>query len=165
MIKGLDNAQYFKKYYLENAEKFKIYFENYRKNNSEKVKESYKKWKLNNPERHKEANKKYRQNNKLKWNFDISIWRTIRDKNGHCWEELVNFTLQDLKEYLEKLWKPGMSWDNYGKFGWEIDHIIPISLWEFDSYNDREFKQCWALCNLQPLWVEENKKKKARIEN
>ena len=57
---------------------------------------------------------------------------------------------------IENKFKPGMTWNNYGRNGWHIDHIIPISLWEFETPQDREFKQCWALCNLQPLWESEN---------
>jgi len=49
-----------------------------------------------------------------------------------------------------------MNWNNYGKYGWTIDHIIPISWWKFESYEDREFKQCWCLANLQPLWAHDN---------
>jgi len=49
-----------------------------------------------------------------------------------------------------------MTWDNYGRNGWHIDHIIPISFFEFKSVNDTEFKYCWNLNNLQPLWESEN---------
>jgi len=85
------------------------------------------------------------------------------NKNGRYWEKSVNYNLQDLKNHIEKLFKPGMSWENYGE--WHIDHIIPISLWKFESYQDREFKQCWALANLQPLWAEENLIKNNKVEN
>lgn len=60
-------------------------------------------------------------------------------------------------EHLEEQFKSGMNWDNYGK--WHVDHIKPISLFVFTSYEDEEFQKCWALENLQPLWAEENLKK------
>ena len=47
-----------------------------------------------------------------------------------------------------------MSWNNYGK--WHVDHIIPISSFKFESIHDVEFKKCWSLDNLQPLWGSEN---------
>ena len=82
-------------------------------------------------------------------------------KNGYPWESLVGYTLDDLRKHLEDQFQPGMSWDNYGQ--WHIDHIIPVSLWCFEGPDDSEFKQCWALCNLQPLWAEENMKKNNRV--
>lgn len=45
-----------------------------------------------------------------------------------------------------------MTWENYGKNGWHIDHIIPKSFFKFDSQEHPAFKACWALSNLQPLW-------------
>lgn len=59
-----------------------------------------------------------------------------------------------LNQNVEKKFDENMSWNNYGK--WHIDHIIPISWWEYNSKNDREFKQCWGLANLQPLWAKDN---------
>ena len=47
-----------------------------------------------------------------------------------------------------------MTWDNYGE--WHVDHIIPMSSFEFESVEDREFKICWSLKNLQPLWGLDN---------
>ena len=57
-----------------------------------------------------------------------------------------------------------MTWDNYGK--WHIDHIYPISLFDKEkikNYNSQEFKDCWTLKNLQPLWAFENISKGNRI--
>ena len=49
-----------------------------------------------------------------------------------------------------------MTWDNYGKFGWHIDHIKPINTFNItDQYCD-DFKKCWALANLRPLWWKDN---------
>jgi len=55
-----------------------------------------------------------------------------------------------LKNIL-KTFEPWMSWKNYGKDGWEIDHKIPISVFNFTKPEHRDFKRCWALKNLQPL--------------
>jgi len=58
-----------------------------------------------------------------------------------------------------------MTWENYGndKKSWSIDHIKPQSSFNYISVNDEEFKQCWALKNLQPLWHLENIKKSNKI--
>lgn len=73
-------------------------------------------------------------------------------KAGMKWEKLVGYTLEDLIKHLENRFESWMSWDNYGK--WHIDHIKPKSL-----FNINEFKECWALDNLQPLEAHENRVK------
>lgn len=78
-------------------------------------------------------------------------------KNGRRWESLVGYSLKQLMKHIEKRFAPGMSWDNFGE--WHIDHIIPKSLFNYSSVEDIDFKRCWALKNLQPLWAEENIRK------
>lgn len=75
------------------------------------------------------------------------------NKHGKHWEDVVGYTLQQLIDHLEKQFINGMSWNNYGrnKGDWSIDHILPISSFNFESYNDEEFKECWSLDNLRPL--------------
>lgn len=86
-------------------------------------------------------------------------------KNGRPWEELVGYTLEDLRTHLESLFVPGMSWNNYG-YGpdkWHIDHCVPASWFVYSSPNDPAFKECWALSNLQPLWQPDNLSKQHRF--
>ena len=163
-------------YRKNNPEKIKEWKRKWRLNNPTKVKEMKKKWNKNNPtkdnkrkirwaknnpEKQKEISRKSNRKrmlipkNRLNSNISRSIRSSLKsNKNGNHWENLVDYTLQNLLIHLEKQFKRGMNWENMGK--WHIDHIIPISLWNFNSYNDREFKQCWALANLQPLWASEN---------
>ena len=42
---------------------------------------------------------------------------------------------------------------------WYIDHKVPIEKFNYSSYEEKEFKLCWSLENLQPMWAEENCKK------
>jgi hypothetical protein len=56
-----------------------------------------------------------------------------------------------------------MTWDNYGE--WHIDHIIPISAFNFNSPEDFDFKRCWALKNLRPIWAHDNLIKQARLSS
>lgn len=83
-------------------------------------------------------------------------------KNGKHWEHLVNFTLEELMKHLQKQFKPGMTWENYGK--WHLDHRIPVSVFNFDSLSDIDFQRCWSLKNLQPLWAKDNIKKSNKID-
>jgi len=52
-----------------------------------------------------------------------------------------------------------MNWKNHGKFGWHIDHIIPLSSAKTD---EEVFKLCHYK-NLQPLWAFENLSKGDKI--
>lgn len=79
------------------------------------------------------------------------------DKAGRSWESLVGYTLDQLKIHIEKQFQRGMSWANMGE--WHIDHIIPKSLFKYQSAECPEFKAAWALTNLQPLWAGDNKAK------
>lgn len=91
-----------------------------------------------------------------------AIWYSLKGRKGGAhWENLVRYNIDELKWHLEKQFTKGMSWDNYGK--WHIDHIIPISFFQFNSADDIEFRMCWRLENLQPLWAEDNHKKHIKI--
>jgi hypothetical protein len=67
-----------------------------------------------------------------------------------------------LMSHLESKFQEGMTWDNYGT-DWEVDHIVPVASFNFTSYEDEEFKKCWSLSNLQPLWTYQNRIKSDRI--
>lgn len=84
------------------------------------------------------------------------------NKAGRGWESLVGYTRADMVTHLEKQFSGGMSWENYG--AWEIDHIRPRASFKFTTAEDREFKACWALSNLQPLWMVENRRKSSHYE-
>ncbi|MBA7568819.1 hypothetical protein ES708_10554 [subsurface metagenome] len=102
------------------------------------------------------------QANKLSCSISIGINRSLKGrKNGFHWEDLVDFTLNDLMHHLEKQFTDGMTWDNYGK--WHIDHIIPITAFNFSSVKDYDFKRCWALNNLRPLWEADNIHKSDKV--
>jgi hypothetical protein len=159
----------------EYKERHKKYAKRYYQQNPQEVKKRTKKWEQS--KKGKEWAKKYRQTEKRKrYNkefqryrnknpknrIDNSISSGIYDslkKNKNCksWETLVGYTLIELQKHLEKQFEPWMNWENYGK--WHIDHIRPISSFNFTSAEDPKFKKCWALENLQPLEAIENIKK------
>ena len=62
--------------------------------------------------------------------------------------------------HLESLFTDGMTWDNYGE--WHVDHKKPMALFNFETVDDQEFKECWKLDNLQPLWGPDNLSKGPR---
>jgi len=105
---------------------------------------------------------------RLCWRLNHTIRNHIRDslrkkKEGKSWEKIVGYTLPQLMEHLESQFDKKMSWNNYGSY-WHIDHIKPVSVFSFSSYKDREFQECWALTNLQPLERIENIRKGNKLE-
>lgn len=97
---------------------------------------------------------------RLHCNVSSAIRRSLKgERKGNGWENLVGYTKQDLMIHLESLFIDGMSWNNYGRKGWVIDHIIPKSAFCFRKPTDIDFKRCWELNNLQPMWFNENSKK------
>ena len=102
---------------------------------------------------------------RLNQNMSVSIGRPLRgSKGGRHWEHLVGYNLKQLKKHIERQFQPGMTWENYGKGGWEIDHIVPMSVFNFTKPEDLDFKRCWALKNLQPMWGSENISKGAKLD-
>jgi len=68
--------------------------------------------------------------------------------------KLLGCTVEYLKNHLESQFTEGMGWDNYGFYGWHIDHIIPID--SFDLTDPAQQRECFHFSNLQPLWAEDN---------
>jgi hypothetical protein len=74
---------------------------------------------------------------------------------------MLGCTIPELKAHLEKQFKPGMSWSNYGYRGWHIDHIIPLS--SFKLSDPEQQRKATHFTNLQPLWGYENQSKSDRL--
>jgi hypothetical protein len=87
-----------------------------------------------------------------------SLKRKGLSKKETDWQKAVGYTVEQLKEHLEKQFDDKMNWENHGTL-WHIDHIKPKSLFEYDSIDNPEFKKCWSLDNLQPLEAKENIRK------
>lgn len=120
---------------------------------------NHREWFRERDRRYSATNPKYR----LKKNISRVIGLSLNgDKGGRHWESLVGYSLETLKTHLERQFLPGMAWSNYGE--WHIDHIIPVSAFNFEKPEDLDFKRCWALKNLRPLWAKDNVSKLNRLE-
>ena len=163
--------------YMENREANLLYAAQYREENPEKVKAASAKWRDENPEKVKAGwDEWYEKNGKARDALRRStprgrvddamgngIYHAIRGrKAGRRWESLVGYSLDDLMAHLERLFQPGMTWENYGQ--WHIDHKTPKAAFNYTAPEHIDFKRCWALSNLQPLWAEDNIRKHARLE-
>ena len=85
---------------------------------------------------------------KLKgWSKDSSTYEML----GCDWETAFN--------HIQSQFKDGMSWDNQGKAGWEIDHIIPLAI----AQTEEELKKLSHYTNLQPLPSLDNNSKNDKV--
>ena len=108
---------------------------------------------------------KYRKNPqyRLANNIRKAIWNALKtNKKGRHWETLVGYTLKELKNHLEGQFDEKMNWTNYGPYWW-VDHIKARALFHYTVPEAPEFKECWALRNLQPLEKVANMEKGNKI--
>jgi len=105
--------------------------------------------------------------NRLSGNIKTGIYKSFRTGKGGLWESRVGYTLAELRGHLQKQFTDGMSWSNYGcnDGQWQIDHVKPVCSFAFSSYDDKDFKCCWSLENLRPLWARENWSRKKNYDN
>ena len=159
----LDNKEYKKeynkKYNLDNKEKISENKKLYRQDNREKIE----KYRLENKEKIRESALKYYYNRIDKDNLfylSFKIRNLIRisiKKNGYSKKsktnEILGCSFINFKIYLESRFEPWMEWDNHGlyngelNYGWDIDHIIPIS----SAKTEEEVIKLNHYTNLRPL--------------
>lgn len=141
-------------------------------------------WIAKNPERRKEiqrkAIKKYNASHKeqkRKWdrqrrqsdpyirmvaNLRKRIRGALKKENKSTSSlELLGESFEVIHDYLTSLFKPGMTWENYGHKTWHIDHKIPCYL--FDLNDPEQQKKCFHYTNLQPLWAKDNLSKGKKL--
>lgn len=99
---------------------------------------------------------------KIMKNLRNRLWKSLKGINkSKSTIELLGCSVDFLKQHLEKQFKPGMSWSNYGYYGWHVDHIRPCA--SFDLSQPEEQHKCFHYTNLQPLWAEDNLEKHDKI--
>lgn len=132
--------------------------------NKEKHNQKLYEWRRNNPERYRNSlirsYEKERQSpvHRISHSITACIVQSIRkgSKASRKTIDLLGYSYETLKIHLERQFLPGMSWENYGRHGWHIDHIVPVASFSYETPDDPEFRVCWALTNLRPLWAKDN---------
>lgn len=125
----------------------------YCKNNREKLNKRRRDWWSKN---------KHRLDLRINGTMSARVNRVLNGKKcGFHWEDIVGYTVYDLKIHIESLFEEWMSWDNWGKYDagndtWHIDHIRPIASFNITSIDCEDFKECWNLKNLRPLLALDN---------
>lgn len=170
----------------EKAGARRAYMRQYLIDNRERLrgarKSATKKWQLANKEYCKERARRYNQRpeikarrneylrNQRKQNHPERLRQNLRRRitgalRGECKAahtiELLGCSIESLVERLEGLFLPGMTWGNYGRNGWHIDHITPLVSFDL-SDPAQQFAAC-HYANLQPLWAWDNQSKQAKV--
>ena len=154
-----------KQYAIEHSEEIALYKKQFYLENKEEINKYRRDWVSKDRTRINNQKNEY-QKKRIKEDFDYKlkcilrsrIYKVIKglQKTGSAIRDL-GCTVQELKKHLEKRFVKGMTWKNYGKRGWHIDHIKPLS--KFDLTNREQFLEACHYTNLQPLWWWENLEK------
>ncbi len=150
---------------------------------------SNRRWKENNREAYDRASLNYRRRHKAKKSvYDKEYGANRRDNDeeyvynrrilsgvrhlvqrqykGSKYEKYLGCSVASFRKHIESQFQEGMSWDNYGDHrndGWSIDHIIPVSMFDLRSEDDRY--KCFHYTNAQPLWWWQNQMKHTKVLN
>lgn len=149
----------------KNPEKAKAYGRLYRTRDRER----YLAMRRAKNQRHKQAARKYERERwrvdevyrlrcRLRWFLRMGIRGHIKAAPAL---ELLGCSIEDFRIYLESKFESGMSWENYGKNGWHIDHIMPCAI--FDLSKPEHQKRCFHFSNMQPMWAADNLRKSDKV--
>lgn len=129
----------------------------------EKFQQRNKKWFLDNKKERSiyEKNRSQLPQRKIAANLRTRIKEALKDNYETSLVKYIGCSIKKLKFYIESKWQSGMSWDNYGFYGWHIDHIKPFAC--FNLTNEQELYKVCHYTNLQPLWAKDNLKKGSKI--
>ena len=155
--------EYARKYYKENIESNKILKKEYYENNKEYIKEQHK---IYNKENKDKINKRQREyiSSRIQNDNMFKLSKNTRTLivnsfyyNGFTkkskTQNILGCSFEEFKIYLESKFEDWMNWENRGlyngelNYGWDIDHIIPIS----SAKTEDEIIRLNHYKNLQPL--------------
>lgn len=156
-------------YYLQNKDRIDLVNKLYREAYPEKVKAVFSAYYNKNRKKVLDDNVKRRKIRlegdplfKLACSIRSSIKQSIQ-KKGHVknspTSQILGISFAEFKLYLEGRFETWMNWENYGKYngglnyGWDIDHVIPIS----SAKTEEEVLRLNHYTNLQPLCSKMNR--------
>lgn len=153
-----------RRWYEANAEKARAKSSQWRKEHPKESAARQRHWKAENPNYHREyARNRYISDENVRISLLLcgNLHRALkRHKTGNGWKPdaklaaIVGCSKPDLIAHIEAQFLPGMSWSNYGRNGWEVDHIH--QRWTFDLTQHDQVLLCFHFTNLRPLWRSDN---------
>lgn len=87
------------------------------------------------------------------------MFRRLKFYKPTTTEKLLGISYAELRKYIESKFTEDMTWENYNKTGWHIDHIVPLA----SAKTIEEMKILFHYTNLQPLWAHDNYVKGPRV--
>jgi hypothetical protein len=164
--------------YYANKEEINEKSREYHKQNADHLKKKANEYRAANPDKPRTWNKKYREGNKGKINDKLrerrrndpmmrlkdAIRGSIRAYIGSkktrrsATFEIVGCTPDFLRGHLERQFRDGMTWENYGPY-WHVDHRIPLA----SGNSPEEIMGLSHWTNLQPLTAFENISKGSKL--
>ena len=70
--------------------------------------------------------------------------------------QILGCTYDEFVAHITSQFTDGMTLDNHGKFGWELDHRFPVSA----ATTEEELLALNYYTNFQPMWRQDNQQKK-----
>lgn len=82
---------------------------------------------------------------KRKW--QIALRRYVIDQNlSRSYAPYFGLEINKMRLWFESQFPATMGWSDFGK-GWQFDHVIPVSFFDFDK--DLDLRLCWHFLNLR----------------
>lgn len=159
------------------------YDKRYRADHREQRRENKRRWDSENPGRVKEHRRKYNASehkrvmqrqyrevymangsNRVVANLRGRVWELLsREAKSASTTQLIGCASDVLKKHLEEMFKPGMTWANYGST-WHVDHVRPLAWYGNRFHDPTAQREAFNWQNLQPMFGWENRSKGARYE-
>ena len=102
------------------------------------------------------------EQHRAKKRIGISLRRYILGTSP-CWKYVRMFGCDSkfLNDFISWQMHNGMTWENFG-VEWQIDHILPLCL--FDMTSEEDCRICWNWANLRPLKNHINKARNSYLD-
>lgn len=161
-----------KAYHEANRDRIKKKSHEYYLNHRDTIIKRARQYEIDNKEVIAEKRAEYFQKNKEKWNqynkdrakidpvfaVKITMRKTLcklmaGTHKSKRTEEILGCSYVEFKQYIESQFEPWMSWSNKGlynrtmNYGWDIDHIIPLS----SAKTEEDIYRLNHYTNLRPL--------------
>lgn len=146
----------------------------WRAKNRQRVRDTKRIWRKNNPlgVAHHRLDEPKTRAKALRRMVNSRMKTRVRDvllsvgvaKGGKSWLDFVPYTAEELMARLQKTMPSGYTWDDYVSGALHLDHVVPVSAFNFTSPADIDFQRCWDLKNLQLLPAAKNLSKSNKLD-
>jgi len=164
------NAARSRAFRANNPQSAKASAQKYRQKTREQRRGYSRKWRAANREKvrakQRRADAKLQQNplHVLKKRIKARLRQMLKGQSLGSTEKILGYTQAHLCQHIERQFSEGMTWDRLMKGDIHIDHIIPVCRFNFNGVDHPDFKACWALTNLRPMWAIDNQRKQASVQ-